>query len=188
MTDEVVDRRHSITGEGFPACRRTENRGHGGGRAVVAGGNGKGKYLVKKSAALPKITEESLAEAFSCFSGIGEREIILIYNSSDLHTACRTFPAMAEEELAETMYWEQDRILASARIYGFHGKRFQRILPAGQYLWQECGKTRWHAGSQQRKSGEKNNPVHTRDGGRTSAGAAAAVFVWERKVRALPLP
>ena len=70
----------------------------------------KGKYLVKKSAALPKITEESLAEAFSCFSGIGEREIILIYNSPDLHTACRTFPAMTEEELAETMYWEQDRI------------------------------------------------------------------------------
>lgn len=70
----------------------------------------KGKYLVKKSAALPKITEESLAEAFSSLSGIGEREIILIYNSPDLHTACRTFPAMAEEELAETMYWEQDRI------------------------------------------------------------------------------
>ena len=60
----------------------------------------KGKYLVKKSAALPKITEESLAEAFSSFSGIGEREIM----------ACRTFPAMTEEELAETMYWEQDRI------------------------------------------------------------------------------
>lgn len=116
----------------------------------------KGKYLVKKSAALPKITEESLAEAFSCFSGIGEREIILIYNSSDLHTACRTFPAMAEEELAETMYWEQDRIFGVREIYGFHGKRFQRILPAGQYLWQECGKTRWHAGSQQRKKrGEK---------------------------------
>lgn len=110
VTDEVVDRRHSITGEGFPACRRTENRGHGGGRAVMAGGNGKGKYLVKKSAALPKITEESLAEAFSSLSGIGEREIILIYNSPDLHTACRTFPAMSEEELAETMYWEQDRI------------------------------------------------------------------------------
>ena len=70
----------------------------------------KGKYLVKKSAALPKITEESLAEAFSSLSGIGEREIILIYNSPDLHTACRTFPAMEEEELAETMYWEQDRI------------------------------------------------------------------------------
>lgn len=70
----------------------------------------KGKYLVKKSAALPKITEESLAEAFSSLNGIGEREIILIYNSPDLHTACRTFPAMAEEELAETMYWEQDRI------------------------------------------------------------------------------
>lgn len=154
----------------------------------MAGGNGKGKYLVKKSAALPKITEESLAEAFSSFSGMGEREIILIYNSSDLHTACRTFPAMAEEELAETMYWEQDRILASARIYGFHGKRFRKMLPAGQYLWQECGKTRWHAGSQQRKSGEKNNPVHTRDGGGTSAGAAVAVFVWERKVCTLPLP
>lgn len=70
----------------------------------------KGKYLAKKSAALPKITEESLAEAFSSLSGIGEREIILIYNSSDLHMACRTFPAMTEEELAETMYWEQDRI------------------------------------------------------------------------------
>ena len=70
----------------------------------------KGKYLVKKSAALPKITEESLAEAFSSLSGIGEREIILIYNSPDLYTACRTFPAMTEEELAETMYWEQDRI------------------------------------------------------------------------------
>ena len=70
----------------------------------------KGKYLVKKSAALPKITEESLAEAFSSFNGIGEREIILIYNSPDLHTVCRTFPAMTEEELAETMYWEQDRI------------------------------------------------------------------------------
>ena len=110
MTDEVVDRRCHITGESFPACRRTENRGHGGGRAVMAGGNGKGKYLVKKSAALPKITEESLAEAFSSLSGIGEREIILIYNSPDLYTACRTFPAMTEEELAETMYWEQDRI------------------------------------------------------------------------------
>lgn len=110
----------------------------------------KGKYLVKKSAALPKITEESLAEAFSSLSGIGEREIILIYNSSDLHMACRTFPAMTEEELAETMYWEQDR------IYGFHGKRFRKMLPAGQYLWQECGKTRWHAGSQRRKKrGEK---------------------------------
>lgn len=70
----------------------------------------KGKYFVKKSAMLPKITEESLAEAFSSFNGIGEREIILIYNSPDLHTACRTFPAMTEEELAETMYWEQDRI------------------------------------------------------------------------------
>ena len=70
----------------------------------------KGKYLAKKSAALPKITEEFLAEAFSSLSGIGEREIILIYNSPDLHTACRTFPAMTEEELAETMYWEQDRI------------------------------------------------------------------------------
>lgn len=148
----------------------------------------KGKYLVKKSAALPKITEESLAEAFSSLSGIGEREIILIYNSPDLHTACRTFPAMAEEELAETMYWEQDRILASARIYGFHGKRFRKMLPAGQYLWQECGKTRWHAGSQRRKSGEKNNPVHTCDSGGTSAGAAGAVFVWERKVCTLPLP
>ena len=93
----------------LPAGGR-KNRGHGGGRAVMAGGNGKGKYLVKKSAALPKITEESLAEAFSSLSGIGEREIILIYNSPDLHTACRTFPAMSEEELAETMYWEQDRI------------------------------------------------------------------------------
>lgn len=70
----------------------------------------KGKYFAKKSAMLPKITEESLAEAFSSFNGIGEREIILIYNSPDLHTACRTFPAMTEEELAETMYWEQDRI------------------------------------------------------------------------------
>ena len=38
------------------------------------------------------------------------------------------------------------------------------------------------------KSGEKNNPVHTCDGGGTSAGAAAAVFVWERKVCTLPLP
>lgn len=70
----------------------------------------KGKYFAKKSAAIPKITEESLAEAFSSFNGIGEREINLIYNSPDLHTACRTFPAMTEEELAETMYWEQDRI------------------------------------------------------------------------------
>lgn len=70
----------------------------------------KGKYFAKKSAALPKITEESLAEAFSSFNGIGEREINLIYNSPDLHAACRTFPAMTEEELAETMYWEQDRI------------------------------------------------------------------------------
>ena len=69
----------------------------------------KGKYLVKKSAALPKITEESLAEAFSSLSGIGEREIILIYNSPDLHTACRTFPAMSEEELEEYFYdgWTQ---------------------------------------------------------------------------------
>ena len=38
------------------------------------------------------------------------------------------------------------------------------------------------------KSGEKNNPVHTCDSGGTSAGAAGAVFVWERKVCTLPLP
>ena len=50
----------------------------------------KGKYFAKKSAMLPKITEESLAEAFSSFNGIGEREINLIYNSPDLHAACRT--------------------------------------------------------------------------------------------------
>ena len=100
----------------------------------------KGKYLVKKSAALPKITEESLAEAFSCFSGIGEREIILIYNSSDLHTACRTFPLWQKKNWRKPCTGSRTGFLASARIYGFHGKRFQRILPAGQYLWQECGK------------------------------------------------
>ena len=74
----------------------------------------KGKYLAKKSAALPKITEESLAEAFSSLSGIGEREIILIYNSPDLHTACRTFPAMAEEELAESVGLEHGSISIGA--------------------------------------------------------------------------
>ena len=134
----------------------------------------KGKYLVKKSVALPKITEESLAEAFSSLNGIGEREIILIYNSSDLHTACRTFPAMTEEELAETMYWEQDRIFGVREDLRLSWKALLEDV-AG---WTVSGG----------KSGEKNNPVHTRDGGGTSAGAAAAVFVWERKVCTLPLP
>ena len=149
----------------------------------------KGKYLVKKSAALPKITEESLAEAFSSLSGIGEREIILIYNSPDLYTACRTFPAMTEEELAETMYWEQDRIFGVREDLRLSWKALLEdaagwtVSLAGV---REDSVACWQSAAE--KAGEKNNPVHTRDGGGTSAGAAAAVFVWERKVRTLPLP
>lgn len=149
----------------------------------------KGKYLVKKSAALPKITEESLAEAFSSLSGIGEREIILIYNSPDLHTACRTFPAMAEEELAETMYWEQDRIFGVREDLRLSWKAISKdftgwtVSLAGV---REDSVACWQSAAE--KSGEKNNPVHTCDGGGTSVGAAAAVFVWERKVCTLPLP
>ena len=143
----------------------------------------KGKYLVKKSAALPKITEESLAEAFSSLSGIGEREIILIYNSPDLHTACRTFPAMAEEELAETMYWEQDRIFGVREDLRLSWKAISKDF-SGRSAGRLGGMLAVSGG----KSGEKNNPVHTCDGGGTSVGAAAAVFVWERKVCTLPLP
>lgn len=149
----------------------------------------KGKYLVKKSAALPKITEESLAEAFSSLSGIGEREIILIYNSPDLHTACRTFPAMAEEELAETMYWEQDRIFGVREDLRLSWKALSKDAAGWTVsLAGVRGRLGGMLAVSGGKSGEKNNPVHTRDGGGTSAGAAAAVFVWERKVCTLPLP
>ena len=68
----------------------------------------KGKYLVKKSAALPKITEESLAEAFFSLSGIGEREIILIYNSPDLHTADRKSTRL------NSSHYQQSRMPSSA--------------------------------------------------------------------------
>ena len=41
----------------------------------------------------------------------GERNsFVLVYNFSDLRTGTKQFPQMTEEELAETMYWEQDRI------------------------------------------------------------------------------
>ena len=48
MTDEVVDRRHSITGEAFYTCKRAKNGGHSSGRAVMAGGNGKRKVPCKE--------------------------------------------------------------------------------------------------------------------------------------------
>ena len=41
----------------------------------------------------------------------GEKNsFVLVYNFSDLRTGTKQFPQMTEEELAETMYWEQDRI------------------------------------------------------------------------------
>lgn len=41
----------------------------------------------------------------------GEKtSFVLVYNFSDLRTGTKQFPQMTEEELAETMYWEQDRI------------------------------------------------------------------------------
>lgn len=113
----------------------------------------------------------------------------MIYNSPDLHTACRTFPAMAEEELAETMYWEQDRIFGVREDL----RLFMESVSEDVTGWtvslagvREDSVACWRSAAE--KCQEKNNPVHTRDGGGTSAGAAAAVFVWERKVRALPLP
>ena len=38
------------------------------------------------------------------------KSFILIYNFSDLRTEVKQFPQMTEDELSETMYWEQDRI------------------------------------------------------------------------------
>ena len=38
------------------------------------------------------------------------KSFIFIYNFSDLRTEVKQFPQMTEDELSETMYWEQDRI------------------------------------------------------------------------------
>lgn len=73
----------------------------------------RGKYLTKKSAALPQISEESLGKAFSELTHVGAKEITVLYTLPDLRVACRNFPDMTEDELEETMYWEQDRIFGT---------------------------------------------------------------------------
>lgn len=72
-----------------------------------------GKYLIKKSTVLSEINEDTLRKAFFTFTDRGDKEITVLYTLSDLRIACKSFPAMTEEELKETMYWEQDRIFGT---------------------------------------------------------------------------
>lgn len=58
------------------------------------------------------MTENAVAAAFRALAeqGMKRKEILLLVNFPDLRLENRKYPAMTEEEMVETMYWEEDRL------------------------------------------------------------------------------
>uniref|UniRef100_UPI004038D6D8 PilN domain-containing protein n=1 Tax=Dialister succinatiphilus TaxID=487173 RepID=UPI004038D6D8 len=58
------------------------------------------------------MTENAVADAFRALAeqGMKRKEILLLVNFPDLRLENRKYPAMTEEEMVETMYWEEDRL------------------------------------------------------------------------------
>lgn len=71
-----------------------------------------GRFLRTASEPVEELTGKGLAAAFQALEGQGMRrkEILLLVNFPDLRLENRKYPAMTEEEMEETMYWEEDRI------------------------------------------------------------------------------
>lgn len=71
-----------------------------------------GKFLSAASVDIDEMTEEGLARAFRALEekGLCRKDVLLLVNFPDLRMENRKYPAMTEEEMKETMYWEEDRI------------------------------------------------------------------------------
>lgn len=71
-----------------------------------------GRFLHTASAPLEEMTENAVAAAFHSLAeqGMKRKEILLLVNFPDLRLENRKYPAMTEEEMVETMYWEEDRL------------------------------------------------------------------------------
>lgn len=71
-----------------------------------------GKFLSAASAEMDEMTAEGAARAFRTLEekGLRRKDILLLVNFPDLRITGRKYPAMTEEEMEETMYWEEDRI------------------------------------------------------------------------------
>ncbi len=74
-----------------------------------------GKYIRRSVFPLRDLSGQVIAEAFfqAAEEGFTDRDILLIHTFPDLRVTCKSFPSMTEEELEETMYWEQDRIFGT---------------------------------------------------------------------------
>lgn len=64
------------------------------------------------TATLPEKSKEGFILAFQELieKGIPKKAWHILYNCSDLRLASKRFPAMTDEELEETLYWDQDRM------------------------------------------------------------------------------
>lgn len=64
------------------------------------------------TATLPEKSKEGFISAFQELieKGIPKKAWHILYNCSDLRLASKRFPAMTDEELEETLYWDQDRM------------------------------------------------------------------------------
>lgn len=71
-----------------------------------------GRFLRTASVPLEEMTENAVAAAFRALAeqGMKRKEILLLVNFPDLRLENRKYPAMTEEEMVETMYWEEDRL------------------------------------------------------------------------------
>lgn len=76
----------------------------------------KGKFLRQDSAALQgKPTVETLSAAFRALAekGLKRRAVTVFINSPRLRVANKKYPAMDEDEMVETIKWEEDRTFHS---------------------------------------------------------------------------
>ena len=70
------------------------------------------RFLRRSSAPVEKVTEENITAAFRELQekGMKRKDVLLLVNFPDLRMENRKYPAMTEEEMEETMYWEEDRL------------------------------------------------------------------------------
>ena len=70
------------------------------------------RFLRRSSAPVEKVTEENITAAFRELQekGMKRKDMLLLVNFPDLRMENRKYPAMTEEEMEETMYWEEDRL------------------------------------------------------------------------------
>ena len=101
-----------------PLCQRWQTWRHPDMVCVLLAGKlwaadlKEGRFLRTASVPLEEMTENAVAAAFRALAeqGMKRKEILLLVNFPDLRLENRKYPAMTEEEMVETMYWEEDRL------------------------------------------------------------------------------